>query len=251
MSSTAARKWTRRTACLLALLWLGVAAQGCKGRPRAPILTWHSVAASGDAFTVAPAAFAAQLDQLLRCCTTISLHELLGGGALPQRPVVLTFDDGVADAFTTVLPELQRRGQRATFFIVTGWVGDDEAHRHVENGVRYLIWPEVLALQRAGMEIGSHSVDHARLPNLSRERVRAELVESKAALERRLGAPIDLFAYPYNSLRGWVRDEVAAAGYRAAVAGEVHGGANPLQLHRYSVQARTTAEEVRTMAQQR
>lgn len=240
----------RRTACLLALLWLGLAAQGCRGRPPAPILTWHSVAAGGDAFTVAPAAFAAQLDQL-RGRTTISLHELLGGGALPQRPVVLTFDDGVEDAFTTVLPELQRRGQRATFFIVTGWVADDEAHRHVENGVRYLIWPEVLALQRAGMEIGSHSVDHARLPDLPRERVRAELADSKASLERRLGAPIDLFAYPYNSLRGWVRDEVGAAGYRGAVAGEVHGGADRLQLYRHSVQAHTTAEELRAMVGER
>lgn len=222
---------------------LALCLAGCHARPAAPILTWHALADSGDAFTVPPARFAAQLDAL-GDRPSISLHRLLEG-APPPRAVVLTFDDGAETAFTVALPELRKRGLRATFFLVTGLIGDDEAHRRVEAGVRYLIWPEVLELARAGMEIGSHSVDHARLPDLPPERVREELSLSKRTLEEHLGAPVDLFAYPFNSLREPVRRAVIAAGYRAAVAGEVHGTDDRFKLYRVSVQRGTTGEALR------
>lgn len=223
---------------------LALALAGCRGsRPAVPILTWHSIAAAGDGFTVPPDQFGAELDAL-QDRPTISLHRLLEG-APPQRAVVLTFDDGAQDAFTVALPELRRRGMRGTFFIVTGLVGDDEAHRRIEGGVRYLIWPEVLQLLRSGMEIGSHSVDHARLPDLPAGRVREELVQSKRALEEHLGAPVEVFAYPFNSVRSEVREAVIAAGYRAAVAGEVHGSDDWFQLYRVSVQRGTTLPDLR------
>ncbi len=215
----------------------------CHARPAVPILTWHSIAAVGDGFTVSPGQFAAELDAL-QDRPTISLHQMLSG-ATPPRAVVLTFDDGAEDAFTVALPELRRRGMRGTFFLVTGLIGEDEAHRRTEGGVRYLIWPEVLQLSRSGMELGSHSVDHARLPELPPGRVREELVQSKLALEEHLGAPVDLFAYPFNSVRGGVREAVIAAGYRAAVAGEVHGSDDRFKLYRVSVQRETTLSNLR------
>lgn len=226
-----------------AWLSLALALAACRARPPAPILTWHAIAEVGDAFTVPPDQFVAQLDAL-RDRPTLSLHQLLDG-APPPRAVVLTFDDGAESAVAVALPELRKRGMRGTFFIVTGLVGEDEAHRRTEAGVRYLIWPEVVQLARAGMEIGSHSVDHARLSDLRPDRVREELVDSKRALEEHLGAPVDLFAYPFNAVRTPVRDAVVAAGYRAAVAGEVHGSDDPFRLYRLSVQKGTTLAELR------
>src|SRR5262249_60938469 len=78
--------------------------------------------------------------------------------AMPDKPTLFTSDDGDEDAFTAALPALRARGMRATFFVVSGWIRPDEAHRFTrgETGRSSLIWPEVRALAAAGMEIGSH-----------------------------------------------------------------------------------------------
>lgn len=229
-------------AASVALSLAAAASCGPCSRPAVPILTWHAVSQgpSGDAFTVSELNFTQQLDALSGY-QTVSFHELLEGN-LPARALILTFDDGTEDAFTRVLPELKKRKLRATFFLVSGFLGPDPAHRHVEpNGARYLIWSEVQALREAGMEIGSHSVDHARLPDLPEARVREELVRSKAELEAGLGAPVEVFAYPFNSVRRSTRAQVVAAGYRAAAAGTVHGSGDRFELYRIGVYRDTSA----------
>lgn len=217
--------------------WLGllVACAACRGKPPVPILNYHSVGAQADDYTVTDAQFAQQLDWLKSAgIRTLPLHE-----ALTPHPqaVVLTFDDGKEDALTRVLPALRQRGMRAAFFIPTALVGKPG----------YLTWDGVRALAAAGMEIGSHSVDHARLADLSGESVRAELVESKRELEEQLHAPVDLLAYPYNSVRRRVRDAAAAAGYRIAVSGVAHGGSDALDLLRVSVSGLTTLEQFQSI----
>ena len=211
---------------LLALL-----CSACRGKPPVPILNYHSVGAQADDYTVTEAQFAQQLDWLQSAgIETLPLHDALTPHA---RAVVLTFDDGKQDALTRVLPALRRRGMRAAFFIPTALVGQPG----------YLTWDGVRALSAAGMEIGSHSVDHARLADLSDEKVREELVESKRALEAQLHAPVDLLAYPYNSVRRRVRDAAEKAGYRIAVSGVAHGGSDALDLLRISVSGLTTLEQ--------
>jgi len=217
--------------------WLGVLAvcAACRGKPPVPILNYHSVGAQADEYTVTDAQFAQQLDWLAAAgIRTLALHE-----ALTPHPqaVVLTFDDGKEDALTRVLPALQKRGMRAAFFIPTALVGRPG----------YLTWDGVRALAAAGMEIGSHSVDHARLSELADESVRAQLVESKRVLEAQLHAPVDLLAYPYNSVRRRVRDAAEAAGYRIAVSGVAHGGSDALELLRVSVSGLTTLQQFQSI----
>jgi peptidoglycan/xylan/chitin deacetylase (PgdA/CDA1 family) len=200
----------------------------CSKKPEAPILNYHSVGA-GD---VSESAFNAQLDWLASAgFHTISLADLAEGA--PKNAVVLTFDDGTDDALTRVLPALRKRGMRGTFFIVTGFVGKPG----------YLSWDGVRALSAAGMEIGSHSVDHARLPELPVEEARKELAESKRELEKQLGHPVVLLAYPFNSVRGDVQRLAAEVGYRIAVAGPVHGSADLLDLARIPVKREMTLQE--------
>ena len=213
--------------------WLGllVLCAACRGKPPVPIVNYHSVGVQADDYTVTEAQFAQQLDWLQSAgIRTVALHEAL---TPHPRSVVLTFDDGKEDALTRVLPALQKRGMRAAFFIPTALVGKPG----------YLTWDGVRALRAAGMEIGSHSVDHARLADLSDQRVREELVASKRALEEQLHAPVDLLAYPYNSVRRRVRDAAEAAGYRIAVSGVAHGGSDALDLLRTSVSGLTTLEQ--------
>jgi len=226
-----------------------VLACACVGRPPVAILTHHSISQSGDDFAVSPAKFAAELDALARSgCRTISFHDWLEGKPLPPRAVILTFDDGYEDGYSTALPELQARGMVGTFFVVPGWIGADASHRVVraQDGVaaRYLVWPEVEALAAAGMEIGSHGETHTRLPGLPDEKLREEVVRSRLELEAHLHRPIEVFAYPFNASRRDLRSVVRGAGYRAAVSGSVHGGADRYELFRSGVYAKTTVEEV-------
>jgi peptidoglycan/xylan/chitin deacetylase (PgdA/CDA1 family) len=98
------------------------------------------------------------------------------------------------------------------------------------------------------MEIGSHTVTHAHLADLPEDRVRQELTASKAELEAQLHAPVEVLAYPYNSVRKWIARDAREAGYRAAVAGMVHGGSDPLSLYRTTIRRATTLDEFKRAA---
>lgn len=213
-----------------------IACAACtRGKPAVPILNYHSVGAHADEYTVTDRQFAQQLDFLQEAgIRTVALHEALQP---PKRSVVLTFDDGKEDALTHVLPALRKRGMRAAFFVATALVGRPG----------YLSWDGVRALAAAGMEIGSHTQTHARLSELNEEQVQDELVQSKRTLEEQLHAPVDLLAYPYNSVRRRVRAAAEAAGYRIAVSGAVHGGSDALDLLRVSITGFTTPEQFRSI----
>ena len=223
-----------------AVLFALVLCASClRGKPPVPILNYHSVGVRADEFTITDAQFAQQLDWLKsEGYRTIALHEALEPS---PRAVVLTFDDGRDDALTRVLPALKKRGMRAVFFIPTALVGKPG----------YLSWDGVRALAAAGMEIGSHTVHHARLAEVSDEEVQDELVQSRRTLEAQLHAQVDLLAYPYNSVRRRVRAAAEAAGYRIAVSGVVHGGSDRLDLLRTSVSGLTTEEQFRRMVSSR
>jgi len=216
----------------------------CSARDKAevPILNYHSVGEAASNYVVPAAAFEEQLDWLGReGFRTITLHELAearaGRRVLPKRAVILTFDDGRSDALSVVLPLLRKRGMRATFFIITGRVG--------EPG--FLTWEGVRALAAAGMEIGSHTRTHPRLPDLKDEAAEEELEVSKARLEKEIGRPVEVLAYPYNSLRSHTASLAATAGYRVAVAGTAHGSSDLLRLRRFPVDGFTSLAAVQRM----
>ena len=248
----------RRSRALAALLAsvLMAGCSSCRGRPAAPILTWHAISddavPSGDAddgWTVPQRQFLAQLDALSGAgFQTVSLGALLDhtdqGTPLPPRAIVLTFDDGTEDHVERVLPALKAHGMRATFFLVAGKIASDETHRVVElapagGTIRYLIWPEVRELQAAGMEIGAHGLTHARLPDLSDDAALDELVRARVLIGAALGSPPDLLAWPFNSVRARTRELAKQAGYRAAAAGVVHGGSDRYSLYRMPIKAST------------
>jgi len=228
---------------------LAVVLSACSGRPEVPILTHHSISRGGDEFAVPPDRFEAELDALARSgLRTVSFHDWLDGKPLPPHPVILTFDDGYEDAYSTAFPALRARGMTATFFLVPSWIGADAAHRVVrkEGGatVRYLVWPEAVAMSAAGMEIGSHGESHLRLSGLSDQQVREEALQSRLEIEAHLHRPVEVFAYPYSASRTRLRTALRDAGYRAAVSGSAHGGADRYELFRRGVYARTSVEEV-------
>ncbi len=158
------------------------------------------------------------------------LGALAGSRPLPERAALVTFDDGYRSVREFALPVLQRHACPAVLFVPTGFVGrTNEFDRGAEPEEPISDWPELSELARAGVSIQSHGVSHTTFSALSGAGRREELAASKAELERRLGEPVDLFAYPYGDDaegNADVRAALVESGYRAAFG---YGG-DPFQL---------------------
>jgi peptidoglycan/xylan/chitin deacetylase (PgdA/CDA1 family) len=184
--------------------------------------------------------FRAQLDFLVaEGYATPTMGEL---AATPKkwtgRTAVITFDDGYVDNLAAC-EELQKRGMRASWFIVTGSIG--QAPRWPADGRpegRLLNVRELREMHASGMEIGSHTVNHVRLTEADDTCLAQELSDSKAALEDLLGSAVDSFAYPYGAWDTRCVTATRAAGYRAACTtrtGWALRDGNPFQLRRLTI----------------
>lgn len=165
-------------------------------------------------WTVAPHDFAEQLDYLAeRGFHTITLSQLVAffdaGKPLPERPIILTFDDGWKDDYTVAFPELKNRGMVGVFFAPTSYIK--------AGGATFIDWDEVKEMDAAGMEFGSHTVNHVDLKQITLDQVAQQLAASKTDLEQKLGHPIVALSYPFGSFNPAIVNEVNTAGYRAAV----------------------------------
>jgi len=144
--------------------------------------------------------------------TVSELVRLRRTGAVPQRTVVLTFDDGFADFLHHAMPALHASGMTATLYIPTGLLGGEFC------GLPTLDWGALAVIRDAGFEIGGHSVLHPALDRLSPERALDEVRGCKHALEDRLGIAVDSFAYPFGFYTAQIRQTVIMAGYASACA---------------------------------
>lgn len=220
---------------------------------KVPVLMYHEIAdvtASPSGLAVAPKAFADQLAYLrdagFTAVTAGALAKTLadGAGALPERPVVITFDDGYGDFYTDALPVLQRHGFTGTLFQTTGWVGEEDEAKRMLN------WRELAELNEAGIEIGAHTVRHPQLDLLAEDVLREELGDSKKALEDNLGFEVPGLAYPFGYSSEKVREVAREFGYTYAYAvgnDFTRSGDGKFTLPRLTVRRVTTMDEFRRM----
>ena len=221
------------------------------------MLAYHSVALGNGRpawpWTVSMQRFRGHLDVLAaEGWATPTMAELVSTpDKWTGRTAVITFDDGYLDNLAACA-DLQRHGMRATWFIVSGSIGREPTW--AENGLpvgrpagRLLDANELRNMQAAGMEIGSHTVSHTRLTEANDDRLRAEVTDSKVALEDALGVEVASFAYPYGVWDDRCVDAVRAAGYRAACttrAGWALLDGDPWQLRRLTVFNTDTASSL-------
>lgn len=185
---------------------------------RVPILMYHYLRVNPDfndrlgfALSVTPSDFAAQMDWLERNgyhpITFDDLNRYLSGQrGLPARPVILTFDDGYADFYTTALPILRAHDFAAVAYVVSGFIGQSA----------YMTAGQIVDADRTGVEIGAHTVNHINLANQSPDGMRFQLTASKEALEHLLGHPVRSLCYPSGRFSPAVIAAAQAAGYRDA-----------------------------------
>lgn len=112
-----------------------------------------------------------------------------------KAAVSFTFDDGYREHLTLVAPELEKRGFRATFWIIGNLVGRDST----EHGPR-LTWDELRQLRSRGHELGSHTWGHLNLTRIKDgDSIASEFMRLDSAFEaNRLPRPLTV-AYPYNA----------------------------------------------------
>jgi peptidoglycan/xylan/chitin deacetylase (PgdA/CDA1 family) len=166
-----------------------------------------------------------------------------GGRPLPERPVLVTFDDGFADFAQNALPALQEHALPATLFVTTGMLAPASAT--VLPKADMLTLDQVCELDAAGVEIGAHSHTHAHLDTLARTVLSAELAAPKRILETALGHPVTIFAYPHGYSSRLVRSMTSQAGYQGAFAVRdalSSSRDNPYQLARLTVRADTSRD---------
>ena len=197
--------------------------------------------------------FVRQLEYLRGFGEFISLddvvHLLDSGDAIDGRYFCITFDDGFKNCMTNALPILIDKGVPAAFFVATDYINSNlERDREkllsfFNSGqvlMEFLNWDDCRKMSAAGMTIGSHTVNHARLKDLSEENVQWELNTSKAMIEENLSQNCNHFCSPFGIPGRDYNVErdpglVHAAGYKSMLTterGATHQGALPHQIRR-------------------
>ncbi len=220
------------------------------GEARVPMLMYHSISETAEdqvpayyRTATSPARFAEHMALLhAEGCQVVSLQR---GRELLRRPgtdtrklVVVTFDDGFRDFHAHAFPVLRQHGFSATMFLPTAFIG--AAPRRIKER-ECMTWTEVRECHQAGIEFGSHTVNHPKLYELDFAQIRTELEVSKVVIEEQLGARISSFAYPYafpsadrSFVQGFV-ELLQATGYECNVTtriGRVRAGDDPFTLKR-------------------
>lgn len=131
---------------------------------------------------------------------------------IPDRLVVLTFDDAVESQYTNVAPLLKKYGFGATFFVC-------EFPPNFRDSSKYMNWRQIRELDKMGFEIANHTRSHAGVSSLSREQFTGQLAYIEAKCDSmHIRRPSD-FAYPGYDLNQSSINFLKEKGYKFARAG--------------------------------
>ncbi len=215
-----------------------------------PILTYHNLGEQAKGrLVLAAASFREQMRYLkTNGYRVVSLAEFIEftrlNRQLPQRAVVLTFDDGYHAFKDHAYPILKELGFTATLFIYTDWVG---------AGRGALSWADLRELSAAGIDVQAHSKTHADLRRAQGEteaqyarRMQAELEQPQDLFNRNLGRRSQVLAYPYGRWEEGLLPKVKEYGYIAAFSVRRQGNASfvrPLAGHRSQIYSEMTLDD--------
>ncbi len=189
-----------------------------------PVLVYHSFgpipvkkeSPSQTHYRVTAGAFEAQMKYLSAngyhpISFTDYVNSLKNDTKLPDRAVVLSFDDGWKTQYQYAVPILEKYKFSATFFIVTNYVDG--------NYPAYMSWNDLKDLVKNNFDIESHTKSHLILTKLNSIKLADELGGSKKTLENKLGIKVTTLAYPNYMQNKTVQDALKSAGYLGARTG--------------------------------
>ena len=162
-------------------------------KPEIPILCYHRIAdgKKGD-YTVSPYTFTAHMkilaDSGYHSISPAQLYDyLIYNKTLPEKPVMITFDDSRVEHSAIAAPVLEKQGFRGAFFIMT----------ITYNKKNYMTTEQIAQLAKAGHTVGLHTWDHTMVTKFTTiEDWQKEIVKPKEKLAKIVNKPIEYFAYP-------------------------------------------------------
>lgn len=195
---------------------------------RVPVLLYHAVTDTPmpgplAPFTVGVEQFNGHLDAIVAAgFETMTVSQLASairdGADVPSRPVLITFDDGLADFAHSAVPALGARGMTTTTYVTTSWI-DRASHWSEGNesvSVPTLTSEQIAGFDRELVEVGSHGHTHIQMDLAGPDRLTAETSGSREILRELTGEEIRSFAYPHGYYSRAAREAVTRAGYQSA-----------------------------------
>ncbi len=200
--------------------------------PGVPVLNYHQIEEkNGNPLTLWPDQFEAQMAYLAdEGYTTITIDEMMdaleNGTPLPEKPVIITFDDGYADNYEYAYPILKKYGFKATIFLI---------YDFTNTYPNYLTWEQINEMKESGLiHFESHTMTHANLAELnSADELRHEIADSHDLLSEKLGYDMHYIAYPGGRVNAEIEEITRAAGYRGGFT--VHYGLSTPEEGRYQM----------------
>ena len=232
----------------------GPTPDGTPRTARVPILMYHYISEpppGADVYrkdlSVSPERFADHLRYLSEAgYHVITLDDLLYaltlGRPLPEKPIILTFDDGYEDNYLNAFPLLQRYGMVGEFFIITDFVNQARAG--------YMTWAQIEEMSRAGQRFGSHSRDHPDLRGKSVDYLVWQALGGIEAIQEHLGHRPRWISYPSGSYDMQVMAVYKSAHYWGGLAthqGATHTLDDIFELTRVRVRGSHTAQDLATL----
>ena len=226
------RKSLLSTLLVLPLLLLLVGVVLMYSSPGVPVLNYHQVEQkNGNPLTLWPDQFEAQMAYLAdEGYTTITIDEMMdaleNGAPLPEKPVIITFDDGYADNYEYAYPILKKYGFKATIFLI---------YDFTNAYPNYLTWEQIDEMKQSGLiRFESHTMTHANLAELdSADELRHEIADSHDLLSEKIGYDMHYIAYPGGRVNPEIEEITRAAGYRGGFT--VHYGLSTPTEGRYQM----------------
>ena len=200
--------------------------------PGVSVLNYHQVEEkNGNPLTLWPDQFEAQMAYLAdEGYTTITIDEMMdaleNGTSLPEKPVIITFDDGYADNYEYAYPILKKYGFKATIFLI---------YDFTNAYPNYLTWEQIDEMKQSGLiRFESHTMTHANLAELdSADELRHEIADSHDLLSEKIGYDMHYIAYPGGRVNPEIEEITRAAGYRGGFT--VHYGLSTPTEGRYQM----------------
>ena len=216
----------------VSLLFLLIGCVLMRSAPGVPVLNYHQVEEkNGNPLTLWPDQFETQMSYLAdEGYTTITIDEMMdaleNGTPLPDKPVIITFDDGYADNYEYAYPILKKYGFKATIFLI---------YDFTNAYPNYLTWDQINEMKESGLiRFESHTMTHANLAELtSTDELRHEIADSHDLLSDKLGYDMHYIAYPGGRVNAEIEELTRAAGYRGGFT--VHYGLSTPEEGRYQM----------------
>lgn len=238
---------------MLNVLGTKIGPQLFEKQERVPVFLYHYIEYVKDdpgrqKLTIPPNILTAQIETLKDAGYTFItpddlMNDLSGKIILPEKLVILTFDDGYMDFYTDVFPILKKENVKAIAYIVPDLL----------NRPNYMFTFQVKEIAKSPLiEIGSHTMNHIWLKGISKETAEYEISQSRKTLADMVQLPINSFAYPYGALDQQAVNLVKDAGYANAVStipGIIQTEQNNFFLYRLRPGYRTGEELIKFLAQ--